>query len=86
MFDKAKLYNNVIKPAFLNIPIDIVKHTNTKVTDLLNLIQVRLPGLHMSLGIYDRLWSLLEGACTELDLLLAQWECWEIPMRSMWQL
>lgn len=38
MFDKAKLYNNVIKPAFLNIPIDIVKHTNTKVTDLLNLV------------------------------------------------
>ena len=26
----------------------------------------------MSLGIYDRLWELLEGACTELDLLLAQ--------------
>ena len=25
----------------------------------------------MSLGIYDRLWELLEGACTELDLLLA---------------
>lgn len=26
----------------------------------------------MSLGIYDRLWELLEGSCTELDLLLAQ--------------
>ncbi len=25
----------------------------------------------MSLGIYDRLWDLLEGACTELDLQLA---------------
>lgn len=26
----------------------------------------------MSLGIYDRLWELLEGACTGLDLLLAK--------------
>ena len=26
----------------------------------------------MSLGIYDRLWNLLEAACTELDLLLAE--------------
>lgn len=25
----------------------------------------------MSLGIYDRLWELLECSCTELDLLLA---------------
>ena len=35
-------------------------------------IQVCPPGLHISLGVYDRLWDLLEGACTELDLLLAQ--------------
>lgn len=27
----------------------------------------------MSLGIYDRLWGLLEGACTKLDLLLAEY-------------
>ncbi len=26
----------------------------------------------MSLGIYNRLWELLEGAATELDLLLAE--------------
>jgi hypothetical protein len=26
----------------------------------------------MSLGIYDRLWELLEADCTELDLLLAK--------------
>ena len=35
-------------------------------------IQVCLPGLHISLGVFDRLWTLLEGACTELDLLLAE--------------
>ena len=34
--------------------------------------QVCLPGLHISLGVYDRLWALLEGACTGLDLLLAE--------------
>lgn len=35
-------------------------------------LQICLPGLHMGLGIYDCLWELLEGACTELDLLEAQ--------------
>lgn len=30
------------------------------------------PGLHISLGVYERLWDLLESACTELDLLLAE--------------
>ena len=29
----------------------------------------------MSLGIYDRLWELLEADCTELDLLLAEHTC-----------
>jgi hypothetical protein len=32
---------------------------------------VCIPGLHLSLGIYNRLWSLLIGACTELDIKLA---------------
>ena len=36
------------------------------------LVQVCIPGLHISLGIYDRLWELLEDACNELDLLLAK--------------
>lgn len=31
-----------------------------------------IPGLHLSLGIYDRLWTLLEEACTSLDLRLAE--------------
>ena len=34
-------------------------------------MQVCLPGLHMSLGIFDRLWELLEGTCNKLDLQLA---------------
>ena len=35
------------------------------------IIQVCIPGLHLSLGIYNRLWSILIGACTELDIKLA---------------
>ena len=31
-----------------------------------------VPGLHLSLGIFDRLWTLLEDACKELDLRLAE--------------
>ena len=31
-----------------------------------------VPGLHLSLGIFDHLWTLLEEACTELDLRLAE--------------
>ena len=32
------------------------------------------PGLHISLGIFNRLWELLENACNELDLHLAEFE------------
>ena len=30
-----------------------------------------IPGLHLSLGIFNRLWTLLEEACSELDFKLA---------------
>ena len=29
--------------------------------------KVCIPGLHLSLGIFDRLWNLLEKACKDLD-------------------
>jgi hypothetical protein len=32
------------------------------------------PGLHISLGIFNRLWELIENACNELDLHLAEFE------------
>ena len=38
---------------------------------IINNLQVCIPGLHLSLGIFNRLWTLLEEACTELDLRLA---------------
>ena len=31
-----------------------------------------VPGLHLSLGIFDRLWTLLEDACTERDMRMAE--------------
>lgn len=30
-----------------------------------------IPGLHLSLGIFNRLWTLLEAACQELDFKIA---------------
>lgn len=34
--------------------------------------QVCIPGLHISLGVFYRLYSLLEAACHELDLIFAE--------------
>ena len=31
-----------------------------------------MPGLHLSLGIFNRLYDLLEDACEQLDLELAE--------------
>ena len=35
-------------------------------------MQVSLPGLHITLGVFYRLWSLLEKACHQLDMELAK--------------
>ena len=35
-------------------------------------MQVSLPGLHITLGVFYRLWSLLEEACHQLDLELSK--------------
>ena len=34
-------------------------------------MQVCIPGLHLSLGIFNRIWELMEYECQELDLRLA---------------
>jgi hypothetical protein len=36
------------------------------------IIQVCIPGLHLSLGIFNRIWTLLEEACIEMDFKLAE--------------
>ncbi|XP_028518266.1 uncharacterized protein LOC114576217 [Exaiptasia diaphana] len=48
---RAKQYNNAIRPPLLNIPID----------------QVCLPGLHISIGIFERLYELLTAAFRAFD-------------------
>lgn len=71
---KAKDFYNVIRPPLLEIPLDLVKGIlANKYNYSPSACQVCPPGLHISLGIYDRLWELLEAACTELDLLLAKY-------------
>ena len=49
------------------------RHTDNCLVSFLQelLLQVCIPGLHLSLGVFDCLWTLLEEACTELDLRLA---------------
>ena len=39
---------------------------------LTSISQASLPGLHISLGIFMKLWTLLEAECHKLDLELAQ--------------
>ena len=66
----AKSYFNVIGEPFFNIPLDQVNKQ-----DVVNLcehfLQVSLPGLHISLGIFYRLFNLLEDAVHCLDFELA---------------
>ena len=48
--------------------IHIITHNTSTITQL----QVSLPGLHITLGVFYRLWSLLEVACHKLDLELSK--------------
>ena len=75
---KAKLFNNVIYSPKFDIEVDqvwLVMHILTQSFDLhvrcLYTHQVCLPGLHISLGIFQRLFDLMEQECHDLDLLLA---------------
>ncbi|XP_078681781.1 uncharacterized protein LOC144916526 [Branchiostoma floridae x Branchiostoma belcheri] len=51
---KAKLYKNVIAPYMFNVPLD----------------QVCVPGLHVSLGIYHRLYTMMEAELQDLDRVI----------------
>ena len=39
------------------------------------LVYTCLPGLHISIGIFQRLYALLEEECHELDLQIARTQC-----------
>ncbi|XP_035700061.1 uncharacterized protein LOC118432548 [Branchiostoma floridae] len=51
---KAKEYNNAIAPVMFNVPID----------------QVMVPGLHIGLGLYKKLFEHLEADLQDIDLKL----------------
>ncbi|XP_078607304.1 uncharacterized protein LOC144879578 [Branchiostoma floridae x Branchiostoma japonicum] len=52
---EAKHYKNVIAPAMFRIPID----------------QVCIPGLHVTLGLYNKLYDRLEHELNDLDAIIA---------------
>lgn len=72
---KAKLFNNTIQPHFFDIPLHQVilgkAHWNKQHLHALKL-QVCLPGLHITVGIFFRQFSLLEDECHCLDLEVAK--------------
>ena len=72
---KAKLHNNVIRPHLFNIPLSQVSK-NIKINHEKTLythfpLQVCIPSLHVSLGIFYRLFCLFESAVHEVDTLMA---------------
>lgn len=72
----AKKYNDVIGTTFFDIPLAQVMHADQESPKCIEVLtpisQASLPGLHISLGIFMKLWTLLEAECHKLDLRLAQ--------------
>ena len=70
----AKFNNNVIGKALFHIPLTqvSVKWNYVENHSPHTKLQVVLPGLHISLGIFLKLWQLMERECHKLDLQLAQ--------------
>lgn len=68
----AKNYLNVIDECFFDIPVNHVCPEYT-VCQTYNK-QVCLPGLHITLGIFMRLFTLMEDECHKLDLEMAESE------------
>ena len=70
----AKYFNNVIDKAMFDIPLSQVSHqiATWLMWYYYVCLQVCFPGLHISLGIFKRIWTILEDSCTKLDLMLAE--------------
>ncbi len=71
----AKEFNNVIGEHFMDIDIDHVSIAS--LSDHYTFIRVTfhkvcLPGLHITLGVYLRLFTLLEDDCHKLDMEMAE--------------
>ena len=69
----AKEFFNVIATPFFNLPLDQVSVVCSAAVHVVrkDLLQVCIPGLHISLGIYYRLFKLLEDAVHCLDFEVA---------------
>ena len=69
---KAKLFNNTIQPYFFDIPLHQVILGKADWNKHAPKLQVCLPGLHITLGIFFCLFSLLEDECHCSDLEVAK--------------
>ena len=62
----------MIGEVFFPIPLENVQYIHHCIgISSITHCQVCIPGLHMSLGIFNRLFNLLERACQDLDLEMA---------------
>ena len=71
---RAKFFNNVTEAHFFDIPLENVEEIYIyypMYTCYTSQIRCVYLGYILSLGIFDRLWTLLEDACTELDFRMA---------------
>ena len=77
----AKRFNNVIGTPFFPIPLDQVRNTDTDAYNVDNWYntQVCLPGLHISLGIFYKLFTLFEEKVHQLDMLIAHTQSTAAP-------
>ena len=73
---KAKDFNNVINTPIFQVPISQVLkryvYINKVTVSAYYFFKVSPPGLHISLGIFQRLFTLLEDSCHELDMKLSE--------------
>ena len=70
---RAKFYDNVIGKAFFDVPLSQVTLASLVLFIMaVFLSQVCPPGLHITLGIFQRLFNLLEEECHSLDCSLSE--------------
>ena len=67
----AKDFNTVIGPYFFEIPLNQVCYMLPNAKSV-RIMQVSPPGLHIRLGIFYRLFTLLEMDCHKLHLCMAR--------------
>ena len=70
---KAKLFNNAIHAPFFDITLEHVSKVGIPNKAQLHVLfqQISLPALHVTLGIFLRLFDLLEQECHQFDVKLA---------------